>query len=69
MKRSTLLVALCAITFAFQGAGAVPPAGGQTSIDERTKYDIFYVEHWSLAFDVRILLRTIGTVLRGKNAY
>ncbi len=42
---------------------------GQTSIDERTKYDIFYVEHWSLTFDVKILLRTIGTVIRDRNAY
>jgi exopolysaccharide biosynthesis polyprenyl glycosylphosphotransferase len=42
---------------------------GQTSIDERTKYDIFYVEHWSLAFDVKILLRTIGTVFTDRTAY
>ncbi len=42
---------------------------GQTSIDERTKYDIFYVEHWSLAFDVKILLETIGAVLKDRNAY
>jgi exopolysaccharide biosynthesis polyprenyl glycosylphosphotransferase len=42
---------------------------GQTSIEERTKYDVFYVEHWSLAFDFKILLKTIGTVFRDKNAY
>lgn len=42
---------------------------GQTSIEERTKYDLFYVEHWSLAFDIKIMLKTIGTVLRDKNAY
>jgi len=42
---------------------------GQTSIEERTKYDVFYVEHWSLAFDVKILLKTIGAVMRDKNAY
>jgi len=42
---------------------------GQTSITERTKYDLFYVENWSLAFDVKILLKTIGTVFRDKNAY
>jgi exopolysaccharide biosynthesis polyprenyl glycosylphosphotransferase len=42
---------------------------GQTSIEERTKYDVFYVENWSLAFDVKILLKTIGAVLRDKNAY
>ena len=42
---------------------------GQTSIEERTKYDVFYVEHWSLAFDIKILLKTIGTIFRDKNAY
>jgi exopolysaccharide biosynthesis polyprenyl glycosylphosphotransferase len=42
---------------------------GQTSIEERTKYDVYYVENWSLAFDVKILLKTIGTVFRDKHAY
>jgi exopolysaccharide biosynthesis polyprenyl glycosylphosphotransferase len=42
---------------------------GQTSIEERTKYDLFYVENWSLAFDVKILLKTIGAVVRDRNAY
>jgi exopolysaccharide biosynthesis polyprenyl glycosylphosphotransferase len=42
---------------------------GQTSIEERTKYDLFYVEHWSLAFDIKILLKTVGTVFRDRNAY
>jgi exopolysaccharide biosynthesis polyprenyl glycosylphosphotransferase len=42
---------------------------GQTSITERTKYDLFYVENWSLAFDVKILLKTIGAIFRDKNAY
>jgi exopolysaccharide biosynthesis polyprenyl glycosylphosphotransferase len=42
---------------------------GQTSIEERTKYDVFYVENWSLAFDIKILLKTIATVFRDRNAY
>jgi Undecaprenyl-phosphate glucose phosphotransferase len=42
---------------------------GQTSIVERTEYDVYYVEHWSLFFDIKILLKTIGTVFRDKNAY
>lgn len=42
---------------------------GNTSITERTKYDLFYVENWSLAFDVKILLKTIGAIFRDKNAY
>ena len=42
---------------------------GQTSIEERTKYDVFYVEHWSLVFDLKIMLKTIGTIFRDRNAY
>lgn len=42
---------------------------GQTSIEERTKYDVFYVEHWSLAFDIKILLKTIVAVIRDRTAY
>ncbi|QYU69413.1 undecaprenyl-phosphate glucose phosphotransferase [Leptolyngbya sp. 15MV] len=42
---------------------------GQTSLKKRLQYDIFYVRHWSLGFDLRILWLT---VLRGfihRNAY
>jgi lipopolysaccharide/colanic/teichoic acid biosynthesis glycosyltransferase len=42
---------------------------GRTSIEERTRYDLFYVENWSLAFDLKILLKTAGTVLKDENAY
>jgi exopolysaccharide biosynthesis polyprenyl glycosylphosphotransferase len=42
---------------------------GQTSIVERTEYDLFYVETWSLAFDFKILLKTIAAVIRDRNAY
>ena len=42
---------------------------GQSGIEERTLYDLFYVEHWSPAFDLKILLKTIAAVLRGRNAY
>ncbi|MFH1741733.1 MAG: sugar transferase, partial [bacterium] len=39
---------------------------GDTSVEERTQYDIYYVENWSLLFDLRILLRTLSSF---KNAY
>ena len=39
------------------------------SISERTRYDVFHVENWSLAFDVKILLKTLGAVFRDRNAY
>lgn len=32
---------------------------GDTSIEERVKYDLYYIEHWSPWFDVRIFFRTI----------
>ncbi len=32
---------------------------GDTSLDERIRYDLYYIENWSLAFDIKILLRTI----------
>lgn len=42
---------------------------GQTSIEERTKYDLFYVENWSMGFDLKILLKTVGVIFRDRNAY
>jgi len=32
---------------------------GDTSIPERIEYDVYYIEHWSLAFDLKILLKTV----------
>ena len=31
---------------------------GDTSVKERVKYDIYYIEKWSLWFDLKIILRT-----------
>lgn len=42
---------------------------GNAPIAERTKYDIYYVENWSLVFDLKIILKTIRTVLFGTDAY
>lgn len=44
---------------------------GDTSIVERTKYDLWYIEHWSLGLDITIILRTIIQLLLGtnRNAY
>jgi len=42
---------------------------GDTSIDERTHYDLHYVEHWSPLLDTQILLRTIIEIIQGRNAY
>jgi exopolysaccharide biosynthesis polyprenyl glycosylphosphotransferase len=42
---------------------------GNASIAERTKYDIYYIEHWSLVFDLKIIFKTIHAVLFGEDAY
>ncbi len=36
---------------------------GDTSLEERIKYDLYYIENWSLMLDIRILFRTIGAVI------
>ncbi len=42
---------------------------GDTSISERTKYDLWYIENWSLWLDFKIMLRTGLKVLLDKSAY
>ncbi len=38
-------------------------------IEERIRSDLWYIDNWSLALDLRIILMTVFEVLRGKNAY
>lgn len=46
---------------------------GQTDTEEklvrRLEHDLHYIEHWSVPFDLYILLRTIWAVLAQRNAY
>jgi exopolysaccharide biosynthesis polyprenyl glycosylphosphotransferase len=44
---------------------------GDTSIAERTKYDLWYIENWSLWLDFKIMLRTALNIILGgdRNAY
>jgi exopolysaccharide biosynthesis polyprenyl glycosylphosphotransferase len=40
---------------------------GNTSIEKRLEYDLYYIERWSLGFDLKILLQTVWCGFR--NAY
>lgn len=42
---------------------------GDTSIEKRTEYDLFYVRNWSFWFDIKILTMTIMRVLFDRHAY
>jgi lipopolysaccharide/colanic/teichoic acid biosynthesis glycosyltransferase len=44
---------------------------GDTSISERTRYDLWYVENWSIWLDIKIIIRTAWqTITRSSpNAY
>lgn len=44
---------------------------GDTSIAERTSYDLWYVENWSIWLDIRIIIRTMLNIIlrRDDNAY
>ena len=42
---------------------------GDTSIAERTKYDLWYIENWSLWLDFKIILRTAFKSFMDKAAY
>lgn len=41
---------------------------GDSSIAERTKYDLWYIENWSLLLDFKIILRTLIRVFADRNA-
>jgi Undecaprenyl-phosphate glucose phosphotransferase len=42
---------------------------GDTSIEKRIEYDLYYIERWSLTFDLKILLQTFWYGFRNRNAY
>lgn len=42
---------------------------GDTSIRDRIDYDLYYIENWSLLFDLKILLRTALGGFLSRNAY
>ncbi len=46
---------------------------GETDTDEkllkRVEFDLFYIDHWSVGFDLYIMARTVAAVLFPKSAY
>lgn len=44
---------------------------GDTSINERTVYDLWYIENWSIWLDIKIIIRTFLNMIlrRDRNAY
>jgi exopolysaccharide biosynthesis polyprenyl glycosylphosphotransferase len=38
---------------------------GDTSIEERARFDNYYIENWSLWLDIKIILRTLATLTKG----
>ena len=39
------------------------------SFDDMVRLDLYYIENWSLSFDIKIILKTLGAVLRREGAY
>ena len=38
------------------------------NFDDVVKYDLEYIDHWSLGLDIKILLKTVGVVFSGKGS-
>ena len=43
--------------------------GSDTSIEKRIEYDIYYIEHWSIIFDLKIIIKTLKEIFFSKAAY
>lgn len=42
---------------------------GNTSIEKRVEHDLYYLQNWSFAFDLRIIFLTVWSGLLHRNAY
>ena len=40
-----------------------------SDIEERVKYDLWYIDNWSFATDIKIIFMTVTELINGKNAY
>jgi lipopolysaccharide/colanic/teichoic acid biosynthesis glycosyltransferase len=53
------------------GVTSLPIVSGRQQLDwdRRMELDLWYVDHWSLWLDIKILLRTLWVVVSRKNVY
>ena len=42
---------------------------GNTSLEKRVEYDLYYQSHWSVLFDLKIFVQTFTRGLKDENAY
>ncbi len=42
---------------------------GDTSIAKRIEYDLYYIQNWSLALDIKIIWLTVSRSLFGRRRY
>ena len=42
---------------------------GSSDLSKRIQYDLYYIDNWSVLFDIRILALTVGHIFRSRNAY
>ena len=72
-KASTLgvLVLVAIMTFAFRGYdySRLVIVLFWAESERRIECDLYYIERWSLAFDLRILIQTLWYGIRNRNAY
>jgi exopolysaccharide biosynthesis polyprenyl glycosylphosphotransferase len=47
------------------GLAQISGLRGDTPIADRARFDNYYIEHWSLWLDVKVILSTVAEVLRG----
>jgi lipopolysaccharide/colanic/teichoic acid biosynthesis glycosyltransferase len=43
--------------------------GSDLRFDDWAMLDIWYAENWTFLLDLKIMLKTVGVILRGKGAY
>lgn len=43
--------------------------GQSTSLEKRIEYDIYYIEHWSIIFDLKIIIKTLREMFFSKTAF